>query len=179
MSDFVSDCVFRSHTLGCRDVNSCIMCRRVSWILVVSEQSCSLSVVMCIACFVFPQPILYIAFQGLVAEVKLQNSIHDLLFSRLMAAAYSDFETKYFPFLCSRILLSSFVAISPFCIYFFICVFSRVVHQGVGLSCRAFPADPVCVSEDLQASSCTSWSSSTAAFMFSNTVTLWHQVSSN
>ena len=52
---------------------------------VVDDPSFSLSVVWCGACFVFPATILYIAFKGLVDDVRLQNSFQDLLFSPLMA----------------------------------------------------------------------------------------------
>jgi len=64
---------------------------------------------MCVARFVFPAAILYIAFQGLVTDVKLQNYLHDLIFSRLIAAAYSAFEAKYCPFRCARSSLFFFI----------------------------------------------------------------------
>src|SRR5215469_10626632 len=102
---------------------------------------------------VLPAAILYIAPQGLVTEVRLQNSFHDLLFSCLMAAAYSALEARYSSFLCTLNSMLSFVRwyLRRFAFTSFLCVVSPEDHHGIGLCFGPFPFFPACINEDRHA----------------------------
>jgi hypothetical protein len=68
---------------------------RVSFVSAVRVLSGLRSVVIWVGIFLFPAASLYTSFQGLAEVVRLQYSFHDLVFSRLIVAAYLAFSSKY------------------------------------------------------------------------------------
>ena len=143
---------------------------KLFWSSVVCEPSCCLSVFILTARCILPAAILYIALQGLVTEVRLQNSFYDLLFSCLMSAAYCAFEARYNSFLCSLNSLLSFVLwyLRLFAFTSFLCIVSLEDHHGIDLCFSPFPFFPACLNEVRHAWSIISWSLSTASSIFSS-----------
>ena len=154
------------------------MCRKVFLMSAVNDPSGFLNVVSCVLFFVFPAANLYTSSQGLVDDVMLQYSFHELIFSFLIVAAYLTLPYRYcvlrFCLRASLFLVLWYLRLSAF--NFFLIIVSSSVHQVTNLFDTVF-FEARCVPNDLlHADFKTSWNSSIKFSMSVSSDTRVHSV---